>query len=98
MMRLSCLELPKPSGNPPRGTPVTYGLTHLDEGIEFPPTGRGPGLLHVAVHQWVLRLFTAIDIPANIKVRLAALLDRLRPLAKLNWIRLEAPYHDEIHR
>jgi len=33
-----------------------------------------------------LRLFTAIDIPADVKAALAALLDRLRPLAKLSWI------------
>jgi 2'-5' RNA ligase len=32
-----------------------------------------------------MRLFTAIDIPAAIKLRLCALLDRLRPLAKLSW-------------
>jgi 2'-5' RNA ligase len=36
-----------------------------------------------------LRLFTAIDIPAEVKARLAALLDRLRPLAKLHWIPVE---------
>jgi 2'-5' RNA ligase len=36
-----------------------------------------------------LRLFTAIDIPADVKAALAALLDRLRPLAKLHWIPLE---------
>lgn len=36
-----------------------------------------------------MRLFTAIDIPDDIKVALAALLDRLRPLAKLNWIPVE---------
>jgi 2'-5' RNA ligase len=33
-----------------------------------------------------LRLFTAIDIPADVKAALSALLDRLRPLAKLSWI------------
>src|ERR1700683_5362272 len=32
-----------------------------------------------------MRLFTAIDIPAAIKLRLCAFLDRLRPLAKLSW-------------
>ena len=36
-----------------------------------------------------MRLFTAIDIPADIKAALAALLDRLRPLANLSWIPLE---------
>jgi RNA 2',3'-cyclic 3'-phosphodiesterase len=36
-----------------------------------------------------LRLFTAIDIPEDVKATLAALLDRLRPLAKLHWIPLE---------
>jgi len=36
-----------------------------------------------------LRLFTAIDIPADVKATLAALLDRLRPLAKLSWIPVE---------
>ncbi len=36
-----------------------------------------------------MRLFTAIDIPADVKAALATLLDRLRPLAKLNWIPLE---------
>ena len=36
-----------------------------------------------------MRLFTAIDIPADVKARLAALLDRLRPLAKLHWIPVE---------
>jgi 2'-5' RNA ligase len=36
-----------------------------------------------------LRLFTAIDIPADVKAALAALLDRLRPLAKLHWIPVE---------
>ena len=36
-----------------------------------------------------LRLFTAIDIPADVKAALAALLDRLRPLADLRWIPLE---------
>ena len=42
-----------------------------------------------AVHWWVLRLFTALDIPDDVKAALAALLDRLRPLAKLHWIPLE---------
>jgi 2'-5' RNA ligase len=32
-----------------------------------------------------MRLFTAIDIPAGIKQRLHALVDRLRPVAKLSW-------------
>jgi 2'-5' RNA ligase len=32
-----------------------------------------------------MRLFTAIDIPAEVKLRLEALLNRLRPLAKLSW-------------
>jgi len=36
-----------------------------------------------------LRLFTAIDIPPEVKATLTALLDRLRPLAKLGWIPLE---------
>ena len=36
-----------------------------------------------------MRLFTAIDIPADIKARLAALVDRLRPLAGLKWVPLE---------
>jgi len=36
-----------------------------------------------------LRLFTAIDIPPDVKAALGALLDRLRPLAKLHWIPLE---------
>ncbi len=36
-----------------------------------------------------MRLFTAIDIPADVKARLAALLDRLRPLADLRWIPAE---------
>ena len=36
-----------------------------------------------------MRLFTAIDIPADVKARLAAVLDRLRPLAKLHWIPVE---------
>jgi RNA 2',3'-cyclic 3'-phosphodiesterase len=33
-----------------------------------------------------LRLFTAIDIPSDVKAALATLVDRLRPLAKLYWI------------
>jgi len=32
-----------------------------------------------------MRLFTAIDLPAGIKLRLSALLERLRPMAKLSW-------------
>ena len=36
-----------------------------------------------------MRLFTAIDIPADVKAALATLLDRLRPLAKLSWIPVE---------
>jgi RNA 2',3'-cyclic 3'-phosphodiesterase len=36
-----------------------------------------------------LRLFTAIDIPPDVKATLTALLDRLRPLAKLGWIPVE---------
>ena len=36
-----------------------------------------------------MRLFTAIEIPPDIKTALSALLDRLRPLADLNWIPLE---------
>jgi 2'-5' RNA ligase len=36
-----------------------------------------------------LRLFTAIDIPPDVKAALANLLDRLRPLAKLHWIPVE---------
>jgi len=36
-----------------------------------------------------LRLFTAIDIPGDIKGALEALLKPLRPLAKLHWIPVE---------
>ena len=36
-----------------------------------------------------MRLFTAIDIPADVKAAISALLDRLRPLAKLHWIPVE---------
>lgn len=36
-----------------------------------------------------MRLFTAIDIPADVKAALAALLDRLRLLADLRWIPVE---------
>jgi RNA 2',3'-cyclic 3'-phosphodiesterase len=36
-----------------------------------------------------LRLFTAIDIPPDVKAALAALLDRHRSLAKLHWIPVE---------
>ncbi len=36
-----------------------------------------------------MRLFTAIDIPPDIRAALATLLDRLRPLAKLRWIHAE---------
>ena len=36
-----------------------------------------------------MRLFTAIDIPSDVKATLAALLYRLRPLAKLHWISVE---------
>lgn len=36
-----------------------------------------------------MRLFTAIDIPPDVKAALASLLDRLRPLAKLHWIPVE---------
>ena len=36
-----------------------------------------------------MRLFTAIDIPSDVKAALAALIDRLRPLAKLHWIPVE---------
>lgn len=36
-----------------------------------------------------MRLFTAIDIPADIKAVLGDLVARLRPLAKLQWIPLE---------
>ncbi|HEY7336020.1 MAG TPA: RNA 2',3'-cyclic phosphodiesterase [Bryobacteraceae bacterium] len=32
-----------------------------------------------------MRLFVAIDIPAEIKTRLRAFVDRLRPTAKLSW-------------
>ncbi len=32
-----------------------------------------------------MRLFTAIDIPSSVTDRLCALMDRLRPLAKLSW-------------
>lgn len=32
-----------------------------------------------------MRLFTAIDIDPDVRKKLAALLDRLRPLAKLSW-------------
>lgn len=36
-----------------------------------------------------MRLFTAIDIPAEVKAALATVLDRLQPLAGLKWIPLE---------
>ena len=36
-----------------------------------------------------MRLFTAIDIPQDVKAALAVILDKLRPLAKLKWIPLE---------
>jgi 2'-5' RNA ligase len=32
-----------------------------------------------------MRLFTAIDLPADIRAHLTTLLDQLRPLAKLQW-------------
>ncbi len=32
-----------------------------------------------------MRLFTAIDIPADVMARLTALLDRLRPTARIKW-------------
>jgi 2'-5' RNA ligase len=32
-----------------------------------------------------MRLFTAIDIPVDVRCRLETLLDRLRPAAKLSW-------------
>lgn len=36
-----------------------------------------------------MRLFTAIEISAEVKNNLGALLDRLRPLAKLSWTRID---------
>lgn len=36
-----------------------------------------------------MRLFTAIDIPADVKAALAALIKRLQPLGKLKWIPAE---------
>ena len=36
-----------------------------------------------------MRLFTAIDLPADVKARFATLLNRLRPLADLKWVPLE---------
>ena len=36
-----------------------------------------------------MRLFVAIDIPAGVRENLGALLDRLRPAAKLNWTTVE---------
>jgi 2'-5' RNA ligase len=36
-----------------------------------------------------MRLFTAIDIPVEIKARLRAFVDRLRPTAKLTWSPVE---------
>jgi 2'-5' RNA ligase len=36
-----------------------------------------------------LRLFTAIDIPPDVKAALATILQRLKPLAKLNWVPAE---------
>ena len=36
-----------------------------------------------------MRLFTAIDIPPDVKAALAALLHRLRPLADLKWVPVE---------
>ena len=36
-----------------------------------------------------MRLFTAIDIPPDVKATLATLIDPLRPLAKLHWIPVE---------
>ena len=36
-----------------------------------------------------MRLFTAIDIPPDVKAALATILQRLKPLAKLNWIPAE---------
>ncbi|HYV61515.1 MAG TPA: RNA 2',3'-cyclic phosphodiesterase [Bryobacteraceae bacterium] len=36
-----------------------------------------------------MRLFTAIEIAADVKAALAALVDRLRPLAKLHWTPVE---------
>lgn len=36
-----------------------------------------------------MRLFTAIDIPGEVKARLRAFIDRLRPTAKLSWSSVE---------
>ena len=32
-----------------------------------------------------MRLFTAIDLPADVRDRLDKLIARLRPLARINW-------------
>ncbi len=36
-----------------------------------------------------MRLFTAIDLPVDIRARVATVLDQLRPLAKLQWSKPE---------
>ncbi len=36
-----------------------------------------------------MRLFTAIDIPVDLRARLSVLLDQLRPLAELQWSKPE---------
>ena len=36
-----------------------------------------------------MRLFTAIDIPSDVRAALATVVDRLRPLAKLSWVPVE---------
>ncbi len=36
-----------------------------------------------------MRLFTAIDIPADVSGKLGAMLDRLRPMAKLSWTNVD---------
>ena len=62
-----------------------------------PPGLRGPGLdrstqprqpgglRHWRADGFEMRLFAAIDIDPDVRKKLAELLDRLRPLAKLSW-------------
>ena len=61
-----------------------------------PKTSKPPG---IPLHWILMRLFTAIDLPAEMLEKLRAFLARLRPLAKLRWTRGGEPaHHHEIHR
>src|SRR5258706_2233951 len=69
---------------------VEFARQRLGPGLQFRhrhPIHCAPQALHPKIKSSPMRLFTAIDLPPDIRARLDSLIDKLRPLARITWSR-----------